>query len=71
MNPNSQNVTNTNLESNMLKKLQFKSVSDVSVHELNALKDNRIVYLKKGNVYFLSNKEEALHAVEGKKSETK
>lgn len=71
MNPNSKNVADTNLESNMLKKLKFKSVSDVSVHELNALKDNRVVYLKKGNVYFLSNKEEALHVVEGKKAENK
>lgn len=61
-------LTESNLESDMLKKLKFKSVNDVATHELNSLKGNRSVYLKTGNVFFLSTKEEALKALAKEKN---
>ncbi|SOV79495.1 conserved Plasmodium protein, unknown function [Plasmodium sp. gorilla clade G3] len=52
-------------------KLNYKNINDVSVHELNCLKNNRAVYLKRGNMFFISSKEEALEVLKNKSTQTK
>lgn len=66
-----ENLTEKELKSKMLQKLKFKSVIDVSMHELNSLKEKRAVYLKKGRAFFLSSKEEALKTLAPRKNEEK
>ncbi|CRG97048.1 conserved Plasmodium protein, unknown function [Plasmodium gallinaceum] len=53
-------------ESDLITKLNYKNINDVSIHELNYLKNNREVYLKRGNMFFLSTKEEALNVLKNK-----
>ncbi|CRH02838.1 conserved Plasmodium protein, unknown function [Plasmodium relictum] len=53
-------------ETDLIAKLNYKNINDVSIHELNCLKNNREVYLKRGNMFFLSTKEEALNVLKNK-----
>ncbi|SCQ17222.1 conserved Plasmodium protein, unknown function [Plasmodium ovale] len=55
-------------EADIVEKLNYKNVNDVSIHELNSIKGNRQVYLKKGGMFFLSSKEEALEALKSRNS---
>ncbi|CZT99577.1 hypothetical protein PFAG_04092 [Plasmodium falciparum Santa Lucia] len=52
-------------------KLNYKNINDVSIHELNCLKNNRAVYLKRGNMFFISSKEEALEVLKNKSTQMK
>ncbi|VWU49515.1 conserved protein, unknown function [Hepatocystis sp. ex Piliocolobus tephrosceles] len=64
-----QNIKNT-LDKNaadIVEKLNYKNINDVSLHELNCMKNHRRVYLKKGSMFFLSTKEESLNFLKSKK----
>ncbi|CXJ27247.1 conserved Plasmodium protein, unknown function [Plasmodium berghei] len=50
-------------EEDIIKKLNYKNINDVRIHELNSVKSNRRIYLKKGSMFFLSSKEEALKSL--------
>ncbi|SBS99497.1 conserved Plasmodium protein, unknown function [Plasmodium malariae] len=53
-------------DADLVEKLNYKNINDVSIHELNCLKNNRQVYLKRGSMFFLSTKEEALTVLKNK-----
>ncbi|SOV23957.1 conserved Plasmodium protein, unknown function [Plasmodium sp. DRC-Itaito] len=65
------NPYNSEQKNDISDKLNYKNINDVSIHELNCLKNNRAVYLKRGNMFFISSKEEALEVLKNKSTHMK
>ncbi|KYN98205.1 hypothetical protein PGSY75_1242100 [Plasmodium gaboni] len=65
------NPYNSEQKNDISDKLNYKNINDVSIHELNCLKNNRAVYLKRGNMFFISSKEEALEVLKNKSTQMK